>query len=158
MLLYSVCEHTAVSEAKFFFFLLFLSQCACSAERKTNKSLGTLGFAQGERYYLRYPLWRDKAGGLDRWQARSWKHVYQLDFHPCRDNFLGSSENETHTFWLDALPRKSGASNVVIFPTFCRRIFWNRRLQKHKCQVNKMTFKAEEGCHKELIKERRAVE
>lgn len=100
-----VWAHSCV-RGKGFFFLLFLSRCACSAERKTNKSLGTLGFAQGERYYLRYPLWRDKAGGLDRWQARSWKHVYQLDFHPCRDNFLGSSENETHTFWTWCPPKK----------------------------------------------------
>lgn len=53
-------------------------------------------------YYLWYPFWGDKAGGLDHRQAGSWKHVYQLDFHPCRNNFLGNNETETALSELDA--------------------------------------------------------
>lgn len=70
-------------------------QCLFTLEKELNKSLSTLLLRTKKSYYLRYPLWRDKAGGLDHRQACSWEHVYQLDFHPCRNNFLGNNETET---------------------------------------------------------------
>lgn len=75
-------------------------------EREPNKSLGTLLPCTKKSYYLRYPLWRDKAGGLDHRQAGPWEHVYQLDFHPCRNNFLGNNENWNSSF-LDLIPHKT---------------------------------------------------
>lgn len=71
-------------------------------EREPNKSLSTLLLCTKKSYYLRYPLWRDKAGGLDHRQACSWEHVYQLDFHPCRNNFLGNNETETALSGFDS--------------------------------------------------------
>lgn len=71
-------------------------------ERAPNKSLSTLLLRTKKSYYLRYPLWRDKAGGLDHRQACSWEHVYQLDFHPCRNNFLGNNETETTLSGFDS--------------------------------------------------------
>lgn len=70
--------------------------------RELNKSLNTCLLCTKKSYYLRYPLWRDKAGGLDHRQACSWEHVYQLDFHPCRNNFLGNNETETALSGFDS--------------------------------------------------------
>lgn len=61
----------------------------------SNKSLSTKLQCTKKTYYLRYPLWRHKAGGLDHRQACYREQVYQLDFHPCWNNFLGSNETET---------------------------------------------------------------
>lgn len=65
-----------------------------------NRLISTVPLCAEQRFYLRHPLWRDKAGGLDHRQACSWQHVYQLDFHPCWDNFLGNNESEMYSFWI----------------------------------------------------------
>lgn len=75
----------------------------CRQVGEPNKSLSTLSLCTKTSYYLRYPLWRDKAGGLDHRQACSWEHVYQLDFHPCRNNFLGSNETEAALSGFDSI-------------------------------------------------------
>lgn len=69
----------------------------CRPGKENNKWLGARSVCTKKTYYLRYPLWRDKTGGLDHRQTWSGKHVYQLDFHPRRKYFL--RKNETETAW-----------------------------------------------------------
>lgn len=69
----------------------------CRPRKENNKKFSALFLWTMKTSYLWYPLWGNKTGGLNHWQTCSRKHVYQLDFHSRRNNFL--RYNETETAW-----------------------------------------------------------
>lgn len=68
--------------------------------KENYKKFSTLSLWTKKTPYLRYPLWGNKAGGLDHWQACFGKHVYQLDFLSRRNNFLKHNETKNSLNWL----------------------------------------------------------
>ena len=89
-----------------YYSLLGCWSCSVHADERAS-SISTVSLCIKKRSYLRHPLGRHKAGGLDHRQACSWQHVYQLDFDPCWDYFLGKIESEKT---LDLIPLKMGGT------------------------------------------------
>lgn len=72
----------------------------CRPGKENYKKFSILSLWTKKTPYLRYPLWGNKAGGLDHWQACFGKHVYQLDFLFRRNNFLKYNETINSLNWL----------------------------------------------------------
>lgn len=72
----------------------------CTPGKDNYKKFSTLSLWTKKTPYLRYPLWGNKTGGLDHWQACFRKHVYQLDFLSRRNNFLKYNETKNSLNWL----------------------------------------------------------
>lgn len=158
-----MCEHTAVSEDFLFMPSVFGAWSESLINHSTLLGLHKGGLLPGVPTLKTQSWWPQPLAGpflkaclsagfsplSGQFPRKQWKwNTHFLDLMPSQDK-VGGRQPPTIMVKLTIM---------VIFPTFSWQILWTLHLQKHKCQVNKMSFKAAEGCHKELLKERRAME